>query len=90
MVSVPNNCYGEIFMFRNGDAEEGGQAGFFKCQGSVCQSWSYGLRIQGDATALYNIRFGNGSDASGTNIRVRSDNADSGNDWQYRITYRAI
>lgn len=90
MITVPNNVYGEIFMFRDGDAEEGGQVGFFKCQSNVCQAWSYGLRIQGSSTANYNIRFGNGTDASGLNIRVISQNASSGNTWNYRVTYRAI
>ncbi len=90
MVVVPNDVYGEIVMFRDGGAEEGGQTGFFKCQSNVCQAWSYGLRIQGSSTANYNIRFGNGSDASGLNIRVISQNAAAGNTWNYRITYRAI
>lgn len=90
MVAVPDNVYGEIVMFRSADAEEGGQSGFFKCQGGECQAWSYGLRIQGSSTALYNLRFGNGSDASGLNVRVVADNASSNHTWNYRITYRAI
>ena len=90
MVAVPDDTYGEIFMWTTASGNESGQAGFFKASGGVCESWSYGQRIQGSSTASYNVRFGNGSDASGLNIRVIAQEASSGLTWNYRITYRAI
>jgi hypothetical protein len=88
IVTVPANCYGEIFMFKN-DNNENGQVGFFKSGAATVQSYSYGLRFQGGSTAAYNLRFGNGSDASGLDIRVINDAGGTGN-YEYRITYRAI
>ncbi len=90
MVSIPNNTYGEIFLFTTALGKGSGQAGFFKATSNVCESWSYGLRIQGGSTAKYAVRFGNGSDASGLNIRVLADEASPNQTWNYRITYRAI
>lgn len=90
MVAVPDECYGEIFMFRTVSGRRTGQAGFFKASAGVCESWSYGQRVQGDSTAAYPVRFGNGSDASALNIRVIADAASAGDTWEYRVTYRAI
>lgn len=89
LVSVPANVYGEIYMFKDTiNAKTSGQAGFFKSTATVCEAWSYGQRNEGGSSAVYNLRFGNGSDASGLNIRVRTDESPSGT-WQYRIFYRA-
>ena len=60
MATVPDDTYGEIFMWTTATGNESGQAGFFKASSGKCESWSYGLRIQGSATALYNVKFGNG------------------------------
>lgn len=91
VVAVPANVYGEIVMFRTtASGSTTGQTGFFKSDGTTCDSWSYGLRNQGGSTAVYNLRFGNGSDASGLNIRVRADESSQPHTWNYRITYRAI
>ena len=90
ILAVPKNVYGEIFMYRTVNGETTGQAGFFKSNDTVCDCWSYGLRLDQVGTAArYNVRFGNGTDASGLNIRVIRDEASAGNTWEYRITYRA-
>lgn len=90
MVAVPTDVYGEIFMYTTAAGNESGQVGFFKSTGGTCEAWSYGLRQQGTSSALFAVRFGNGSDASGLNIRVIADEASSGLTWNYRITYRAV
>jgi len=90
MVAVPDDTYGEIFIFTTASGRRSGQAGFFKATGGVCDAWSYGLRVQGGSTAVYPVRFGNGSDASGLNIRVVADEASSGQTWNYRVTYRTV
>ncbi len=90
LVTLPANVYGEIFLFRTSSGNHTGQTGFFKTTGGVCEAWSYGLRVQGGSTAVYNLRLGNGTDVSGLNLRVRTDEASSGNVWNYRITYRTV
>ena len=90
MVTVPDNVYGEIFMYTTALGRNSGQSGFFKATSGVCEAWAYGMRIQGDTDALYNVQFGNGSNASGLNIRVIRDQASAGLTWNYRITYRAV
>lgn len=90
IVSLPASVYGEIFLFTTAAGEVSGQAGFFKTNNATCEAWSYGERVQGGSTAVYPVRLGNGSDASGLNLRARSDEASSGLTWNYRITYRAI
>jgi hypothetical protein len=90
MVAVPANTYGEIFIFRDSasDPQHAGQAGFFRSNATVCQAWSYALGIN-NGTDTNSIRLGNGVNASGLNIRVRTTDAASGNDWKYYVTYRA-
>lgn len=90
ITALPADCYGEIFMFTTASGANSGQAGFFKVTSGVCQAWSYGQRVQGDSDATYPVRFGNGADASGLNLRVIADAAASGLTWNYRLTYRAV
>lgn len=90
IVAIPASVYGEIFLFTTVAGNDRGQAGFFKSNGATCDGWSYGQRLQGNETAHYPVRLGNGPDASGLNLRARSDEAAAGLTWNYRITYRAI
>jgi hypothetical protein len=87
--ALPPNVYGEIFLYRTSSGRGQGQMGFFKTDATICDAWSYGLRLQGDSTAKYNIRLANGSDADGLNLRAILDFSNNTN-WNYRITYRAI
>lgn len=90
IVALPANVYGEIFLFNDTAGRTRGQAGFFKTNAATCDGWSYGERLQGGSTAVYPVILGNGSDASGLNLRAASDEAASGQTWNYRITYRFI
>lgn len=89
LVSVPANTYGDIFMYRTADTIYSGSKGFFKSNGTIVQSWGLyqGPRGQGASLAL---KFGNGADANLLNIQVRSESAQSGNSWNYIVTYRSL
>lgn len=89
IVAVPANVYGEIYMWRDTAGNHTAQQGFFRSTGAVVEAWSFYLGIQGGSSGE-NLKFGNGSEASGLTIQVRADEASSGNTWNYRIKYWAI
>lgn len=86
---VPNDVYGEIFMWTNNNGENTGQTGFFKTKSNVCDAWALTFTEQGSTSSHSSLKFGNGSEASGLAIRVRRDESGQ-TQWNYRITYRAI
>jgi len=92
MVAVPDNSYGEIFMY-NTDTDTNrfsGQTGFYKARGGVVQAYAiiYAPEGSGSGNAL---KFGNGSDVSGLNIAVRrGDISSSFTNWNYIVTYRKL
>lgn len=87
LISVPANVYGEIFMWQTALGENTGQPGFFRSNGTTVEAWSYDIAAGTGRTI--NVRLANGSNASGLNIRTRSESGSNGN-WNYRVTYRAI
>lgn len=89
LATVPNNVYGEIFMWNDDNGSNTGQTGFFKSKSSVVDAWSTTFRVQGSSDTFSALKFGNGSESSGLDIRVRRDES-SKTSWNYRITYRAI
>lgn len=93
VVSVPNNTYGQIFMWLT-DGSNGkftAQTGFFKATGGVVDSWAINYQVQGSGTADNALKFGNGSEADNLNIVARRSGASSSQTgWSYKITYRAI
>lgn len=89
VVAVPASVYGEIVMWRTTLGRFTAQNGFFRSDGATVEAWANYLGPEGNSESLA-LKFGNGSDASGLNIRARSEDASSGNTWNYRITYRAI
>lgn len=95
VTDVPPNVYGEIFMFVTlvgTDSESRFRAvtGFFRSDDSKVNSWALTNHVQGTSDAVAGLKFGNGSEGSGLNIRARTDLATSNLTWNYRITYRAI
>lgn len=94
MVTVPDNSYGEIFMY-NTDADTGiytAQTGFFKAKGGVVEAFSITHHVNG---GLVNtdipLIFGNGSEANLLNIMVRRGRASSSQqNWIYKVMYRAL
>lgn len=91
MITVPDDSYGEIFMYStNSDTDKySTQSAIFKARGGICQSYALTYQVQGSGTAGNALYFGNGSDASGLNIRVRRRDSSLTN-WVYKVTYRAL
>ncbi len=89
LTTVPNNVYGEVFLYRNNQGNFVGQTGFFKTYQSICQAWSLYLGPQGSSSEIA-IKLGNGDEADGLNLRVKAESASAGNNWHYIITYRDI
>ena len=91
--SVPDGVYGDIFMYNadNDTTSFSGQNGFFKSRNGTLNAWAtmYGAQGTGRNTASAALRFGNGSESDGLNIRVRLNEGGAG-DWNYVITYRRI
>ena len=88
IVAVPDETYGNIYMFRTG-VTDSGQSGFFKCSGGLCQSYGHLMEKSGSSSAVYNVKFGNMGETSGLNIRARRV-VGSNATYQYRVTYWAI
>lgn len=90
ITTLPINVYGEIYMFTAAHDRRAGVVGFFKTLSGTCDAWSYGLRIQGSGSAAFALKFGNGSDSSGLDLRVATEDSANGLTWFYKIIYRAI
>lgn len=91
LATVPENVYGEIFMFRTlADGNLTLQLGYFKSTG--------GGGAQVAPIALKGIIPNGSSDVVALNfnhdgalgITVKAEDASAGNTWEYRITYRVI
>lgn len=89
VVAVPANVYGEIFMYTTALGRFSAVTGFFRSNGATVEAWALTNHAQGSSSAVSALKFGNGSEASGLNIRARCDEASTGQTWNYRITYRA-
>lgn len=85
VISVPNYSYGNIYMWMD-NSSSNMAFGSFKAVGGVCHAYSsliYQGNSQSDSVML---RFGNGDQASGLNIRARASSGPTGT-YQYRIVY---
>ena len=89
IVLVPANVYGEIWLWRTTQGSATAQNGFFRSDGTTVEAWSNYLGPEGSGASL-NLKLGNGSDASGLNLRARTADASNNQTWQYRVIYRAI
>lgn len=88
VTSVPANVYGQIFIYHNDKDEI--QVATFISSGTTVNTFSSLVKIQGNTSSRPRlIEFGNGSDASGLNIRARRTDGTSGT-WNYRVIYREI
>jgi len=90
ITSVPENVWGEIYMWRTTQGKNTVQQGFFRSDASIVEAFSLSMKVQGSSSDIVNLKFGNGSEAVGLNIRARNDSATDNVSWNYRITYRAI
>ena len=89
IVAVPANVYGEIIIWRTTQGRTTAQSGFFRSDASKVEAWGQYLGNEGSGATL-NVKFGNGSDSSGLDIRAKNEAASGSNTWNYRITFRAI
>lgn len=85
---VPANVYGDIVLWTTA-GRHSAQNGFFRSNASKVEAWANYLGPESEGSSL-NLKLGNGSDSPNFNIRARTQEASSGQVWQYRITYRAI
>lgn len=90
VTEVPDNVYGEMYMWRDGDNSTSGQFAFFKSRGGIVTGFSYAARAESSGTDRVNIELANGSNAIDLNIKARLVSAPAGQTWNYRITYRAM
>lgn len=93
IVALPQQVYGEIFMFRNSTGPARMQYGYFKTTNSTCDAFAVAVRLTSVLISVdpkFVLIFANDNETSGLNLRVRTSQADTGENWNYRITYRAI
>ena len=95
VVSVPVNVYGDIFMYATDPGSDSQRRyrtvkGFFRSNNSQVDAWALADSVQGGSSFAVGLKFGNGSDASGFDIRARAEEASTGLSWNYLITYRAL
>lgn len=88
VTSVPAHSYGEVYMFLDNDSDNMAMA-FFKSGAATVQSYAVTTQFSGSSTAATNLKFGNGAEASGLNIRARVQDGSNGT-YLYRIVYRGI
>lgn len=93
MLALPANSYGEIAMYTTtDDGSTAGAFGHFSSiydAGTKLYAWAFSQATSSSGTSVP-IKFANGSDASGLNLRVRTSDATNNLTWNYRITYRGM
>lgn len=95
MLAIPDNSYGEIFIWRTGIDVNSMQYAIFKVEGTVCQTWSVQQSCSNNAStiAAFPLNFANGLNSLGLNIRVKLGAATASGPgvlWNYRVTYRTM
>lgn len=88
VVAVPANVWGYIFLYSPTLNEFGGQTGFFVSNGSTVMAWATAFFPQSQSTGNISLKLGNGSEASGLNIRARRGSS-AQTTWNYIVMYRA-
>lgn len=89
IVAVPDDVYGEIFMYTGSGGRYNTVTGFFRSSGGTVESWALENSVE-NTNSVSGLRFGSGTKASGLNIMATPRNANAGQDWTYIITYRAL
>lgn len=87
VVVLPDDCYGQIFFFTT-DSTQAMSSGYFKCGGGVCQAYCNSQTIGNSTSQILPMRYGNGDQVSGLNLRVRIS-AGTVATYQYRVTFWA-
>ena len=87
VVALPDDCYGDIHFFIASSAQAMSQ-GYFKCSGGICQAYCNSQTIGNSNTLTLPMRYGNGDQVSGLNLRVKIQDGTAGT-YQYRIRFWA-
>lgn len=87
VVTVPDNCYGLVWIFRgSGDFEMG--FGSFKADGGKCQGYCCPSNLGNSSSANLALRFANGNLATNLKLRAKTDGANPGL-YNYKVIYWA-
>ena len=88
LTSVPANCYGNVSIFTTVDPNDMTYA-FFVSNGTTVNAYSSQSSFGGSSDVKINLKFGNGTKASGLDLRARRESGPS-TDYTYRIVYWVI
>lgn len=89
ITDVPANSYGEIFLFTTALGRRSMVSGIFRSDATTVEAWSLYNGPEGSAASIP-LKLGNGSDASGLDIRAKKEDNSSSLTWNYRVIYRGI
>ena len=89
VINVPDNTYGQIWIWRQGNNSDV-SFGSFIAQSSVCQAFSAAIDLNGSSTPVFNVHYGNGTAASGLNVRAKVTGNASAGTYNYRIIYWSV
>jgi len=85
VVAVPDDTYGQIYMWVDTDLNNQ-QVGHFFANNGVVRAWSNASVRSGVSTITIRVKFDNAG-GQGLNFRARIENGLSPSTYQYRITY---
>ena len=88
VVAVPNNTYGQIFIFRQGSNKDV-SAGSFIAQGGFCNAISSATLSEVTLVPYAAVIYGFGTNVSGLNVRAKVNDGSNGT-YEYRIMYWGI
>ena len=88
IVSVPDETYGQVFLFTS-DGQNSGSMGFYKASSGVCHAYSSVTQTGGSNTSYTNVRLSNGTLSSALNLNARIVSGPTAT-YEYRIIYWAI
>lgn len=89
VVAVPNNVYGEIYIYTTALGKRSAQLGQFRSLTNIVETW---MITQTDDSTDTNVplKGASGTDATTLDIRLRTSDAANGQTWHYIVTYRAL
>lgn len=91
VIAVPPNTWGEIYMWTTALGRSSMQSGIFRSDNTTVETWAITNLRQGVSppNSSAALKFANGVDALGLNIRARAEDAAIGLAWNYRVMWRA-
>lgn len=89
VTAVPDDVYGEIYIYTTASGKRSAQAGQFRSVGGIVETWTF---TQSDDSTDSNVplKGASGTDATDLNIKLRTSDAANGQTWHYIVTYKAL